>query len=1802
MKKIYSVLLTLLMLCAVSSKAQVNLYTFSSAPGTYSEISGGTVLGTTANDEEVFNNSTTGGTAPVTGTGFPIGFNFIYNGITFDKFAVASNGYIVLGTGSFAIANTTTTAISSATAGLNHLISVFNQDLQGQAGSELSYLTTGSAPNRSLTVQWKGYKRWNGTDPMNYNFQIILREGSNLIEYSYGTVTTVSSYTAQIGIKGAANTDYANRTTTTDWSATTAGATNTATVSLSATVFPASGLRYTFTPPVFCATPTSLAASVSGTPSPVSVAGTFTDAPSVPSGGYVVVRTATNVAPVLVNGTTYAVGSNAVGFIEYNAATAGGWTSNGLTPATTYYYWVFSYNGGSCPGGPTYSTSAATTSVTTSPAGNIASTPTGGLWSQTSTWSSGVVPTLGDNVTITAGSTVTIDIAASAQSLTVAGTLDYEAATARTLTVGGNVTVSAGGVFNTAASGTVTTHGLSLSGNITNNGTLDFAIGTAGTGITFTGTANSSFTGTGATTDLYALSLSKGARANEVELNLSNFSVRDLNAAATGALLTSNTGTGTLKISGTNTFSGTLWSAAGYTIPATLGFWLNNPNFTVNGLTGSPTVAGLFRVSQGTYNIGTAAGNSMGFSTGSIITVEGGAVNATGRFGVATSTNVITYTQTAGTIIVGTVGNTSTTLASFDLGTSATSTISMTGGTIILPLASTAASGPRDYRNQAGSGITAVTGGTLQVGSAASGAAKTFNITGVVPNLVLDNSSAGHTTVFGTVATYNHITLNVTIGTGCTLNLSNNPFLFYGTTFTNNGTLIHNGASSRFITFRPATNQTYTGTGVVTAPMTSFELQNDNNFTFDPSVSNVVVSRVIIFSGNIVNANKLTLGNGGATTATVQIGNTTTPTAGGVFDVAPVFNIGTGGQNISYLRTTNPKTTGPEVNTARALNNLTVDDNVNALTIAGGPLSVAGTLALTNGVVNTTIANLLSLGSATAAGTLTGGSSLSYVNGPFARTFPASRTATGTYTVATLLPVGKAGTYLPAYVDPTTTAGGAVIFGAEAFTVNAGTPGTGVTGLSQNRWNLGVSSGAANLTSSFVRIGDAAITASNSILQAPTSDGVYDGLAVGSNYAAGTPNTLTSGSAIPAGSYTGYFAYGNFVPACVVPTTVSAGTITTTGADISFICTSCTGSYIVEYGLPGFTPGLAGTAGTGGTIQTGSGSPITIGGLTPGTTYQVYVRQNCGSGSYSTNSTVISFPTACAVLNVPYTQNFDGVTAPAVPNCITVANVNGDAYQWITSITKAASAPNSMYVRYNSAAPMNDWFFTPGINLTGGTVYRITYSYATGGFAENLRVRYGTAPDAASMTTTLSTHAGVTNTAYVTVPVDFTPASTGVYYFGFEGYSATDQFYIVVDDINIDLAPACPAPINVTVGTVTSTGATVTWPGTGTFIVEYGPTGFTPGTGATAGAGGTVINPATSPQAIAGLTASTAYQVYVRQDCTGSSSGYSANSTVVAFTTLAAPPINDECGAAITIGTVPVAGTTVAATQTLPPSNCSGGTSTTAFDSWFQFTATQNGSAVIVVNNNTMDLVVEVFTGACGGALTSFACIDDAASGPETLPLSGLVGGQTYLVRVYGWNGTRGTFDISISGAALPVTIEYFRGTKQNSKNVLDWKVACYNSPTVTLTLERSADGRRYEAIRTTTETAARCLQPFNYNDLTPLAGINYYRLKSVDADGKVSYSNVVALLNKDKGFEIVSLAPNPVRDEAILSVTSADKTIMEIVVSDLNGKQISKQRLSLIAGNNQVPLNLRNVAAGTYQVTGLTADGQMKSLRFVKQ
>ena len=128
----------------------------------------------------------------------------------------------------------------------------------------IRFQTIGTSPNRTLVVQWTGWQRYTTSGGFGelYNFQIRLNETTNTINIVYNIQgpTSTTATTFQIGLRGSLITDFNNRTTTTNWSSTTAGTLNTSTVTLSSTVKPTAGLTYTWTPPVIPV--------CSGTPNP----------------------------------------------------------------------------------------------------------------------------------------------------------------------------------------------------------------------------------------------------------------------------------------------------------------------------------------------------------------------------------------------------------------------------------------------------------------------------------------------------------------------------------------------------------------------------------------------------------------------------------------------------------------------------------------------------------------------------------------------------------------------------------------------------------------------------------------------------------------------------------------------------------------------------------------------------------------------------------------------------------------------------------------------------------------------------------------------------------------------------------------------------------------------------------------------------------------------------------------------------------------------------------------------------------------------------------------------------------------------------------------------------------------------------------------------------------------------------------------------------------------------------------------------------------------------------------------------
>jgi hypothetical protein len=461
---------------------------------------------------------------------------------------------------------------------------------------------------------------------------------------------------------------------------------------------------------------------------------------------------------------------------------------------------------------------------------NYSSTLSGGNWASSSTWTggpAGTIPGNGDNVTITASSTVTVNTTtASISTLTVNGTLEFQSGTARTVNCT-NLTISVSGIFRTNTSGTITGHALNVSGNIINNGTLDFYTngGNADADITFTGASNNSFSGTGATNDIQTITINKGSSASNVlDLTVSNFTVRGVTTNVAGFLTLSN---GTFKISGSFTMTNRVFTSAAYTIGSSCGFYLNNANFTVAAQSSSVGWYGTVTIDAGTFNVGTASDHNLSyFGATAVYVINGGVLNVASSiqpyYDANNYTYSVDYTQTGGTVTVNLYGNTfpgSNNRGYPSMWVTASSSFTMSGGTIVVQ----GENSLWDYDYDCSAGTRNITGGTVQMGNASSGAAKRYGITGYLPNLVVTNTSGNHTvelykvnTSPNTVYIYNTTTLqsnttldansnsmsatfvgDLTISTGATFD-AGNVVHYVDSDWINNGTLTYRTSDIHF--------------------------------------------------------------------------------------------------------------------------------------------------------------------------------------------------------------------------------------------------------------------------------------------------------------------------------------------------------------------------------------------------------------------------------------------------------------------------------------------------------------------------------------------------------------------------------------------------------------------------------------------------------------------------------------------------------------------------------------------------------------------------------------------------------------------------------------------------------------------------------------------------------------------------------------------------------------------------------------------------------------------------------------------
>ncbi|OON68669.1 hypothetical protein B0919_13325 [Hymenobacter sp. CRA2] len=160
----------------------------------------------------------------------------------------------------------------------------------------------------------------------------------------------------------------------------------------------------------------------------------------------------------------------------------------------------------------------------------------------------------------------------------------------------------------------------------------------------------------------------------------------------------------------------------------------------------------------------------------------------------------------------------------------------------------------------------------------------------------------------------------------------------------------------------------------------------------------------------------------------------------------------------------------------------------------------------------------------------------------------------------------------------------------------------------------------------------------------------------------------------------------------------------------------------------------------------------------------------------------------------------------------------------------------------------------------------------------------------------------------------------------------------------------------------------------------------------------------------------------------------------------------------------------------------------------------------------------------------------------------------------------------------LPVELVSFDAKLRNGKVALTW-VTAQEKNNRGFELQRSQNGRDFTSFGFVAGHGTSSVRhEYSAEDAQPLAGTSYYRLKQIDNDGSVSYSQLVAVKNGRTAE--VTVFPNPMDD--VLNVRLASPGAdAEVVVSDMMGRVVLRGKLSADG-----TFNTSSLRSGNYIVT----------------
>jgi hypothetical protein len=268
---------------------------------------------------------------------------------------------------------------------------------------------------------------------------------------------------------------------------------------------------------------------------------------------------------------------------------------------------------------------------------------------------------------------------------------------------------------------------------------------------------------------------------------------------------------------------------------------------------------------------------------------------------------------------------------------------------------------------------------------------------------------------------------------------------------------------------------------------------------------------------------------------------------------------------------------------------------------------------------------------------------------------------------------------------------------------------------------------------------------------------------------------------------------------------------------------------------------------------------------------------------------------------------------------------------------------------------------------------------------------------------------------------------------------------------------------------------------------------------------------------------------------------------------------------------------------------------------------------IFVQPNGSMAINAYLYSGNCDELVATLLTCEQGGNGQEVflswqiLPFNreerdyGSRSQQEFLLRIRHRRGPVGDFTINIDGSALPIQIASINAAPKGQFNLISWSTASEINNHVQIVERSSGAMTSWDEVGRVEGTNTNKLTHYEVLDKNP-ENLNYYRIKSVDFDGKLQYSPIVSVVrdgNSEVGIK--SLYPNPAQEQLNVELYNEREEEVRFRVTDLSGKMISEFKQFAKTGNTLYSLDVSSLPAGSYLLLSESAS-MNQSKKFIKQ